>query len=88
MIKLVIEQLFVKSCKYFEWCHLQEIELEAHAVKGVGKTHAKWSPVATCWYRMLPEACLLPNLISFGVAALYISLYLSNMLFNILFMLV
>lgn len=36
----------------------QEIELEAHAVKGVGKTHAKWSPVATCWYRMLPEVVL------------------------------
>lgn len=33
----------------------QEIELEAHAVKGMGKTHAKWSPVATAWYRMLPE---------------------------------
>ncbi|CAN0852888.1 DNA-directed RNA polymerases I and III subunit RPAC1 [Linum grandiflorum] len=36
----------------------QEIELEAHAVKGVGKTHAKWSPVATAWYRMLPEVVL------------------------------
>lgn len=35
--------------------HVQEIELEAHAVKGMGKTHAKWSPVATAWYRMLPE---------------------------------
>ncbi|KAL9267732.1 DNA-directed RNA polymerases I and III subunit RPAC1-like protein [Drosera capensis] len=33
----------------------QEIELEARAVKGVGKEHAKWSPVATAWYRMLPE---------------------------------
>ncbi|RYQ89714.1 hypothetical protein Ahy_B09g096217 isoform D [Arachis hypogaea] len=33
----------------------QEIELEAHAVKGVGRTHAKWSPVSTAWYRMLPE---------------------------------
>lgn len=21
----------------------------------MGKTHAKWSPVATAWYRMLPE---------------------------------
>ncbi|KAF4362320.1 hypothetical protein CsatB_013329 [Cannabis sativa] len=39
----------------------QEIELEAHAVKGVGKTHAKWSPVATAWYRMLPEIVLLQN---------------------------
>lgn len=34
---------------------LQAIELEAHAVKGIGKDHAKWSPVATAWYRMLPE---------------------------------
>ncbi|XAR56809.1 DNA-directed RNA polymerase [Bertholletia excelsa] len=39
----------------------QEIELEAHAVKGMGKTHAKWSPVATAWYRMLPEIVLLQN---------------------------
>ncbi|XP_022716715.1 DNA-directed RNA polymerases I and III subunit RPAC1 [Durio zibethinus] len=37
----------------------QEIELEVHAVKGMGKTHAKWSPVATAWYRMLPEVVLL-----------------------------
>ncbi|XP_077215954.1 RNA polymerase I subunit 43 [Tasmannia lanceolata] len=37
----------------------QAIELEAHAVKGVGKTHAKWSPVSTAWYRMLPEVVLL-----------------------------
>lgn len=33
----------------------QEVELEAHAVKGIGKVHAKWSPVSTAWYRMLPE---------------------------------
>ncbi|RXH85136.1 hypothetical protein DVH24_041904 [Malus domestica] len=33
----------------------QVIELEAHAVKGIGKTHAKWYPVAPVWYRMLPE---------------------------------
>uniref|UniRef100_A0A7N0U229 DNA-directed RNA polymerases I and III subunit RPAC1 n=1 Tax=Kalanchoe fedtschenkoi TaxID=63787 RepID=A0A7N0U229_KALFE len=37
----------------------EEIELEAHAVKGIGKTHAKWSPVATAWYRSLPEIVLL-----------------------------
>ncbi|XP_015900662.3 uncharacterized protein LOC107433811 [Ziziphus jujuba] len=40
----------------------QEIELEAHAVKGVGKTHAKWSPVGTAWYRMLPEVVLLEEI--------------------------
>lgn len=37
----------------------QSIELEAHAVKGTGKVHAKWSPVGTTWYRMLPEVKLL-----------------------------
>ncbi|KAJ4755134.1 DNA-directed RNA polymerase family protein [Rhynchospora pubera] len=37
----------------------QTIELEAHAVKGIGKVHAKWSPVATAWYRMLPEVVFL-----------------------------
>ncbi|MCL7041177.1 hypothetical protein MKW94_021127 [Papaver nudicaule] len=40
----------------------QEIELEAHAVKGIGKTHAKWSPVSTAWYRMLPEVVLLQDI--------------------------
>lgn len=37
----------------------QSIELEAHAVKGSGKVHAKWSPVGTAWYRMMPEVLLL-----------------------------
>lgn len=32
----------------------QEIEMELHAVKGVGKDHAKFSPVATASYRLLP----------------------------------
>jgi len=40
----------------------QAIELEAHAVKGVGKVHAKWSPVATAWYRMLPEVVFLEQI--------------------------
>ncbi|KAK3158156.1 hypothetical protein QOZ80_2AG0133590 [Eleusine coracana subsp. coracana] len=40
----------------------QSIELEAHAVKGVGKVHAKWSPVATAWYRMLPEVVLIKEI--------------------------
>ncbi|EEH58218.1 uncharacterized protein MICPUCDRAFT_57581 [Micromonas pusilla CCMP1545] len=33
----------------------QEIELEAHCTKGDGKEHAKWSPVGTTWYRMVPQ---------------------------------
>jgi len=37
----------------------QEIELEAHAVKGCGQTHAKWSPVGTAWYELCPEIALL-----------------------------
>lgn len=32
----------------------QEIELEVVCVKGVGKTHTKWSPVCTAFYRMEP----------------------------------
>jgi hypothetical protein len=38
---------------------LQCIQLEAHAIKGIGKDHAKWSPVATAWYRLLPQVVLL-----------------------------
>jgi DNA-directed RNA polymerase I and III subunit RPAC1 len=26
-----------------------------YCVKGIGKTHAKWSPVATAFYRLLPS---------------------------------
>jgi DNA-directed RNA polymerase alpha subunit len=37
---------------------LQEMELEGHAIKGIGKTHAKWSPVATAFYRLMPEVIL------------------------------
>lgn len=37
----------------------QAIELECHCIKGVGEEHAKWSPVATTWYRLLPEVALL-----------------------------
>mmetsp|Transcript_35311 Transcript_35311/g.89376 ORF Transcript_35311/g.89376 Transcript_35311/m.89376 type:complete len:360 (-) Transcript_35311:414-1493(-) len=37
----------------------QSITLEAHAVKGIGKDHAKFSPVATAWYKLLPEVVLL-----------------------------
>lgn len=33
----------------------QEINLECYCEKGIGKTHAKWSPVATAYYRLLPQ---------------------------------
>jgi len=37
----------------------QEIDLQMHCVKGVGCDHAKFSPVATASYRLLPEITLL-----------------------------
>lgn len=33
----------------------QEINLEIFAEKGIGKKHAKWSPVSTCFYRLMPS---------------------------------
>ncbi|KAJ9592511.1 hypothetical protein L9F63_015828 [Diploptera punctata] len=32
-----------------------ELDLKLHAVKGIGKDHAKFSPVATTFYRLLPQ---------------------------------
>uniref|UniRef100_A0A8C4WZT6 DNA-directed RNA polymerases I and III subunit RPAC1 n=1 Tax=Eptatretus burgeri TaxID=7764 RepID=A0A8C4WZT6_EPTBU len=37
----------------------QEIDLMMHCVKGIGKDHAKFSPVATASYRLLPDVHLL-----------------------------
>jgi DNA-directed RNA polymerases I and III subunit RPAC1 len=37
----------------------QAIELEAHARRGIGKDHAKFSPVATASYRLMPKIELL-----------------------------
>jgi DNA-directed RNA polymerase I and III subunit RPAC1 len=33
----------------------QQLEFEAHAVKGIGKDHTKFSPVATASYRLMPD---------------------------------
>lgn len=33
----------------------QEIDLKLHATKGVGRDHAKFSPVATATYRLMPD---------------------------------
>ena len=37
----------------------QRIHAELHCQKGIAKEHAKWSPVATASYRLLPEIKLL-----------------------------
>ncbi|KLO15553.1 hypothetical protein SCHPADRAFT_927143 [Schizopora paradoxa] len=39
----------------------QEMEMELHCIKNVGKEHAKWSPVATASYRLLPHITLYPK---------------------------
>ncbi|EMD32879.1 hypothetical protein CERSUDRAFT_160889 [Gelatoporia subvermispora B] len=39
----------------------QEINVELHAIKGVGKEHAKWNPVATASYRLHPLVLLNPS---------------------------
>lgn len=40
----------------------QEIDVEMHCIKGEGKEHAKWSPVATASYRLLPDIRLLAEI--------------------------
>ncbi|XP_028676556.1 DNA-directed RNA polymerases I and III subunit RPAC1 [Erpetoichthys calabaricus] len=37
----------------------QELDIVMHCVKGIGKDHAKFSPVATASYRLLPEITFL-----------------------------
>jgi len=37
----------------------QEIDVDMHAIKGVGSDHAKYSPVATASYRLLPTISIL-----------------------------
>lgn len=32
----------------------QEIEVEMHCTKNIGKVHTKWSPVSTAYYRLQP----------------------------------
>jgi len=39
-----------------------KLDIKMHAVKGLGKDHAKFSPVATASYRLLPEIKLLKKI--------------------------
>ncbi len=40
-----------------------ELDLKLYAVKGIGRDHAKFSPVATAYYRLLPEVRLLKPIV-------------------------
>lgn len=44
--------------RFFLIKNLKEIDLKLFAVKGIGKDHAKFSPVATAFYRLMPEIIL------------------------------
>ncbi|KAJ1444899.1 DNA-directed RNA polymerase [Pelagophyceae sp. CCMP2097] len=48
----------------------QSIALEAHACKGIARTHAKWSPVATAAYRMMPKIDLSDDVVDARADAL------------------
>lgn len=48
----------------------QEIEAELICVKGIGKTHAKWSPVSTAYYRLLPDIEVKENILNEDAVAL------------------
>ncbi len=41
---------------------MKKINAELHCQKGIGKEHAKWSPVATASYRLLPEISILSKI--------------------------
>ncbi len=42
------------NIKKYTIIKLQEIEADLICIKGIGRTHAKWSPVSTAFYRLLP----------------------------------
>jgi len=39
-----------------------EIDLECYCTKGIGRTHAKWSPVSTAYYRLINKINILKEL--------------------------
>ena len=38
------------------------MDIKLYAYKGIGRDHAKFSPVATAYYRLLPEITLKENI--------------------------
>eukprot|EP01090_Pellita_catalonica_P022813 TRINITY_DN8_c0_g1_i1.p1 TRINITY_DN8_c0_g1~~TRINITY_DN8_c0_g1_i1.p1 ORF type:complete len:339 (+),score=37.32 TRINITY_DN8_c0_g1_i1:1017-2033(+) len=49
-IKTVHDSILIAKLR-----HGQEINLEAHCEKGIGADHAKFSPVSTAFYRLMPK---------------------------------
>jgi DNA-directed RNA polymerase I and III subunit RPAC1 len=39
-----------------------ELDLECYCVKGIGRTHAKWSPVCTAYYRLINKINILKEI--------------------------
>lgn len=48
----------------------QDIHIEMNATKNIGKEHAKWSPVSTACYRLLPEVTITQDVQGQGAQAL------------------
>lgn len=59
----------------------QEIDLKLHAIKGIGRDHAKFSPVATVSYRLMPQIRLKERI--FGEAAIRLKESFSNGVINL-----
>jgi DNA-directed RNA polymerase I and III subunit RPAC1 len=55
-VKLVHERILVVKLR-----EEQEVVMEVYAEKGIGRTHAKWSPVSTAYYRLAPEITILSS---------------------------
>ena len=50
---------------------MKEIEAELRCEKGKGKVHAKWSPVATAYYRLMPHIEILDKITGDKVVDFY-----------------
>ena len=46
--------MILEHCVYVLLRPRQGMEIELHCHKGIGKDHAKFSPVCTAFYRLLP----------------------------------
>lgn len=54
LLNLLIMLLLLTPSKH-TGLHISSHHSMASCLPGQGKEHAKWSPVATAWYKLLPE---------------------------------